>query len=232
MGLATLIFMAMIMNDALALIRLQAWLSPAFPTGAFAYSHGLEMAIADGLIDDGSEFQQWLEALLSHGPGWNDAVMLAESWRLANSGGDIFEVAELAAANCTSQGRYLETTAQGAAFVKAAGAWQAVREFEVPETCPLPVAVGAVSGIHDVALASALSAFLHAYISNLIQAALRLMPLGQQQGVALISELEKTVISTAERTAKSTLDDLGSASMMADIAGQRHETLSPRIFRS
>ncbi|MFJ5369790.1 urease accessory protein UreF, partial [Bosea sp. CER48] len=52
------------MTDTLALARLMTWLSPAFPVGAFAYSHGLERAIHDGLIRSRSDLIEWLETLL------------------------------------------------------------------------------------------------------------------------------------------------------------------------
>ena len=62
--------------------------------------------------------------------------------------------------------------------------------------------------------------------------ALRLVPLGQTEGVRTLAAVEAIVLETAARAACSTLDDLGSAALMSDIAAMRHETLQPRLFLS
>src|SRR3569832_399143 len=106
-----------------ALLRLMAWLSPAFPVGGFAYSHGLERAVHDGLIADRKDLAGWLEPLVELGSGWNDAVLFAESWRRGRDGGALNEVAALAEALAGSQERHTETMLQGTAFLQAASAW-------------------------------------------------------------------------------------------------------------
>ena len=210
--------------DVLAAVRLQTWLSPAFPTGAFAFSGGLEAAAHDGLVErDG--LRPWLVDLVEHGPAWNDAVLLAEAWRAP----DPAPAAKLALALAASRGRSEETVAQGRAFRDAAAAWG---PLALPDPCPLPVAVGAVARRHAVPLHSTLAAFLHAFASNAVQAALRLLPLGQGRATALLASLEDAIVATARRAVGSTLDDLGSATVLADIAAMRHETLPSRIFRT
>ena len=57
-------------------LRLLQWLSPAFPIGAFAYSQGLEAAIAIGDVRDAKTLEGWISAVLSHGSGRLDAVFL------------------------------------------------------------------------------------------------------------------------------------------------------------
>lgn len=219
-----------IMTDLQSFARLQAWLSPAFPTGAFSYSHGLEQAIDDGLIKDGSELLSWFSNLLQRGAGWNDAVLLSQAWRNADNENAFWEVAELAEAMSISKERHLETMAQGSAFLKAAKAWG--YEDKLPPACALPVAVGFVSALHKTDLQMTIIAYLHAYISNQIQAALRLMPLGQQGGVEVLAGVEPIVLDVARNAEAAGLDDLGSAAFIADIASMEHETLNSRIFRS
>jgi len=218
------------MTDLQSLIRLQTWLSPAFPTGAFSYSHGLEQAIADKHVHDQTSLIAWLSSLLEHGAGWSDAIVLSESWRVSKSKDDLFAVAELSEAMSISKERHLETVAQGSAFLKAASVWRPIANL--PEECTLPVAVGAVAAHNTIALPQTLTAFLHAYVSNQIQAALRLMKLGQQGGVEVLATLEPLIINTAERAEQSSLDDLGSSTFMADICTMQHEKLETRIFRS
>lgn len=217
--------------ETVALARLMTWLSPAFPVGAFAYSHGLERAIHDGLIHDRASLREWLETLLERGSAWNDAVLLAEAWRKSSAGEGIAEVAELAEAMSGSRERHMETTLQGGAFLDAMTAWSG----ETPGgegPVAYPVAVGSAAARHGVALADTLTAYLHAFVSNLIQACVRLVPLGQRDGVATLAELEPVVLRTARRAASSTLDDIGSCTIRADILSMNHETQYSRVFRS
>jgi len=205
-----------------------SWLSPAFPVGAFAYSHGIEHAIHDGLIHDRTTLADWLRDLLASGSAWNDVVLLAESWREASTGGDGSEVAELTVAMATTRERHMETTLQGAAFSEAAAAWGSNSDIPLP----YPVAVGVTAAQQGVALEPALTAYLHAFASNLIQAAVRLVPLGQRDGVAVLAGLESDILEIAARAAKSTLEDLGSAAFRSDIMSMQHETQYSRVFRS
>lgn len=229
-----------------ALLRLMTWLSPAFPVGAFAYSHGLERAIHDGVIADRENLVAWISDLVQRGSGWNDAVLLAEAWR--NAGGD--PVAELAEALAGSRERHMETTLQGEAFLNAIESWAVsrstfasatsaspdaelqVRPSQDSARASYPVAVGQIAAINRIDLESTLAAYLHAFTSNLIQASMRLVPLGQRDGVAAIAALEPVILETARRAALSTLDDLGSATFMSEISAMRHEVQYSRVFRS
>jgi urease accessory protein len=230
------------------LLRLMTWLSPAFPVGAFSYSHGIERAIEEGLIGDRPTLVAWLRELVDRGSAWNDAVLLAESWRQAKSG-DVEMVAELAEAMAGSKERHMETMLQGEAFLKALSAWageedgtQARHPSSPPGNgewlnvvlagMPYPVAVGGAAARHGIALEPALIAYLHAFVSNIVQATVRLVPLGQSDGVAALAELEEIVLTAAGRAAASALDDLGSAAFMSEIMSMRHETQYSRVFRS
>lgn len=224
-----------IMTEALAnreLIRLLSWMSPSFPVGAFAYSNGLEGAVHQGRVSNAKELEDWLTDLLAFGAAWNDAVLFCQSWRRARDGDDLDGMADLGEALASSAGRHLETMTQGAAFLEAASAWPHPVGERLPHACPLPVAVGAMCGAHDVPLAAALSAYLHAFVSNLVQAGLRLMEFGQNDAVRLLALLEPQIERTAERAARSSLDDLGGPTMLAEIAAMKHETQYSRLFRS
>jgi urease accessory protein len=109
---------------------LMIWLSPAFPVGAFAFSHGLEKAVEDGLIRDAAGLAGWIADLTRCGSLHNDLVVLAAAWR-ANRIGDeagLTQVADLALALQPSAERYLETVTQGNAFREAIrAAWPAPR---------------------------------------------------------------------------------------------------------
>lgn len=220
------------MAPDMTLLRLFAWASPAFPTGAFAYSNGLERAIYDRQVADHGSLQAWLKDLLTIGSAWNDAILFTESWRHNGDRDGLQETAALAEALAGSAERRLETMRQGSAFLEAARAWPNPVCDRLPADCPLPVAAGAVAGAHGAALRPALAVYLQAFVSNQIQAALRLMPLGQQGGVEILAAMEPVVGEVAHRAAESTLDDLGGAAIGAEIAAMKHETQSSRLFRS
>ncbi|ESY01425.1 urease accessory protein UreF [Mesorhizobium sp. LNJC405B00] len=218
--------------SGIALLRLMAWLSPAFPVGGFAYSHGLERAVQDGLVADTASLAFWLETLVEMGSGWNDAVLFTEAWRRARDCGDLHEIADLAEALAGSRERHTETMLQGAAFLKAAAAWANPVLGRLPAECAYCVAVGAVAGGNGIALQDAMSAFLQAFFSNLVQAAIRLGIVGQTDAMALLAGFEPLALSTAARAAGSTLDDLGGCAFISDIMAMKHETQYSRLFRS
>lgn len=211
------------------LIRLLAWLSPAFPTGAYAYSHGLEWAVESGDIADGETLRVWLADVLAHGSGRNDAILLRHAHR-ANADGDaLAEIADLAAAVAPSRERRAETLNQGAAFVAAAAAWHPP---ELPPRVAYPVAVGAMAGRHGIVEDTATAAYLQAFATNLISAAVRLVPLGQSAGLHVLAALEPVILQVSAATRAATLDDLGGCTFRSDLAAMLHETQYTRLFRS
>lgn len=215
-----------------ALLRLMAWMSPAFPVGGFSYSGGLEKAVEDGRVRDAAGLSGWVETLLRHGGLWNDAVFLAHAWRSSQDAAALSETVDLGRALAGSAERYRETVLLGDAFVSAAGAWpHAVLEL-LPQEAPYPVAIGAVAAGHGVPLRETLAAFLHAGISQIVSAGIRLGVAGQKDGVAILAASEVVIAEVAARAVQSTLEDLGSATIIADTAAMRHETQGTRLFRS
>jgi urease accessory protein len=214
-----------------AQLRLMAFLSPAFPVGGFSYSHGLERAAHDDMLHDAEALREWLSDLIAFGSGWNDAVLFAEAHRRAGSG-DLHELAELAEALAGSEERHRETMLQGAAFIAAARAWPHPVLERLPADCAYCVAAGAILGAHGVALETALAAWLQAFSMNLVQAGIRLGVTGQQGAMAIVAALEPVILDTARRAETSTLDDLGSATILSDIVAMKHETQASRLFRS
>jgi len=229
-------------SDALSsgdLYRLMAWLSPAYPVGAFSYSSGIEWAVEAGDIRDAQTLRQWLAAMLGGGAGFCDAVFFVHAHRAVATDDDtaLRAVAELAAAFVPSKERLLETTAQGGAFMEATrAAWPcaALDRLNAAWQGPLalPVAVGVACAGHGIAAAPALHAFLHALTANWISAGVRLIPLGQTDGQRLLAALESDIAATAGRALTTPLDEAGSSTFRADIAGMRHETQYTRLFRS
>jgi urease accessory protein len=225
-------------SDAAALYRLMAWLSPAYPVGAFAYSSGIEWAVEAGDITNAMTLQRWLTATIGHGGGFCDAAILVHAYRATDNGEQLLkDVAELAATLAPSKERYLETTAQGRAFIDATlAAWPCASLSRLMATWdgPLayPVAVGMAAAGHAVPLEDALTAFLHAVAANLVSAGVRLVPLGQTDGQRVLASLEPVIATTARRALNTALADIGGATFRADIASMRHERQYTRLFRS
>lgn len=222
-----------------ALYRLQAWLSPGYPVGAFSFSSGLEWAIEAGDIVDAPTLQRWIAVILAEGGGFCDAVFFVHTHRAIEQRDDtaLAAVAELARAFAPSKERHLETTVQGNAFLTATrAAWPcaALDRFVAvaPGPCAYPVVVAAAAAGHGIPLAPALAAYLHALAANLISAGVRLIPLGQTDGQRMLAALEPLVAATAERALATPLDEVGSSAFRADLASLRHETQYTRLFRS
>lgn len=216
------------LGEGVWLLRLLTWLSPAFPVGAFGYSHGLERAIHDGLVADAATLEDWIDLLLTHGGAWNDAVLFNAA--LLAPPDALAGIAELAEALAPTQERHAETTHQGAAFLKALKAWPDARPALTG--APYPVAVGAACALAGIEALPGLTAYLHAFAAAQVSVALRAIPLGQTDGVAVLARLEPVILATAARAAGSTLEDLGSAAFAGDIASARHETQPVRLFLS
>jgi urease accessory protein len=226
----------------LALLRLQSWLSPAFPTGAYSYSHALEWAVEAGHVYDRKSLVDWLEADLCYGSGRNEAIFFSEAWRYAidDNSERLFEIAELAAAFRGTSEFALESSQQGAACLATLRrVWphrvldrlaDMLREAHVQPA--LAVVLGACSAIQGIPASVALPAFLQAYFANLVTAGVRLIPLGQTEGQLAIAELEDAVLATSAQAKLATTADLGSAAFMVDLASMAHETQYTRLFRS
>jgi urease accessory protein len=215
--------------DYAALLCLLAWLSPGFPTGAFACSHGLEWAVESGDIANETDLQTWLEDVLSHGAGRTDAILLRHAHRAAHDPAALAALAELARAAAPARERRNETTDLGTAFAAAAAPWSPP---PLPAAPPYPIALGALAGAHGINEDATVAAGVQAFAANLISAAVRLVPLGQSAGLRVLAALEPTIRHVTDATRAATPDDIGASAFRSDLAAMRHETQYTRLFRT
>jgi urease accessory protein len=220
-------------------LPLMVWLSPSFPVGAFAYSHGLEWAFECGDLHDAATLRDWLEALVALGSLRNDLILFACAVRAIDAGDDaeLAEIAELALALANSTERRLETVTQGNAFVAALrAAWpcEAIERLKRvwPGDVAYPLAVAAASAGHGLPLAASLEAYGLAFVANLVSASVRLGIVGQTDGQKLTAALVPAVQAAASEAAPAILEDLGGCAFRSDLASLRHETQYSRLFRS
>ena len=222
------------------LYRLLAWLSPAYPIGAFSYSHGVETAVEEGFITDRVSLVGWLQTVLTDGTGRVDGALFAAAWRAADAKDwKTFDaIAERAAAWRGTSEMALESRQQGGSFLSITkNAWKHpdldAAHARLAGEIALPVAVALASAVHGIALEMALSGYLHAFTANLISAALRTVPLGQSDGQLALAALEAYVNQTARAAmAVQSLDEVGTATPLLDWCSLKHETQYTRLFRS
>ncbi len=213
------------MPTSLQLMTLAQWLSPAFPVGAFAYAHGLEWAVEAGGVTDGISFERWLRDVLEFGAGASDAILLTTAYREDQS---LAELDALALALSPSAERRLETEQLGTAFARtAAGVWGHDIDAKA-----YPIVVGAAARAEALPLDAVLPMYLHAFAANLTSAAIRLVPLGQTEGQAILARATDLCASPAKTATAQSINDLGTFSFLADIASMKHETQYSRLFRS
>lgn len=209
------------------ILTLTQWFSPAFPIGAFAYSHGLETAIKSGQITTSGALHGWLADILEHGSGRNDCILLRAAYRCEDEAA-LNKVNDAACAFSASAERLKETALQGAAFIRTT---DAIWGGETPD-CTNPVAVGYAARRLGLPVGLTASMYLQAFASNLASAAVRLVPLGQTEGQATLVALAPLCLKIAEDTEAADIDDLHGTAFLSDIAAMRHETMEHRIFRS
>lgn len=220
------------MTDTAALQRLLTWLSPAFPVGAFAWSQGLETAIADGRVKIAADLKDWIGGSLAHGGLKTDAIILAHAHRATTDAAPLQDLADLSFALIAASERQMETALTGEAFAIAARAWPSDVFARLPQPCPYPVAVGAIAGAQGIGLTETLIGYLTTAVHSQVSVAVRLVPLGQTAGLQVMAGLEAAIATLADTAANATLDDIGGIAYAADIAQMRHETIGIRVFRS
>jgi urease accessory protein len=218
-------------DELLRLIRLLTWLSPAFPTGGFAYSHGLEWGVEAGHVTDEATLRDWVADMLCHGGGRSDAILLCHAY--GASPDDLPALCALGVALGFGRERRLETCAQGAAFVQAGAVWGGPRLTVLADApVPYPVAVAALAADHGIEADLACAAYLQAFAGSLVSAGVRLIPIGQTAGLRVVSLLQPVIAELVEETRHAELDDIGGACFRSDIAALRHETQNTRLFRT
>ena len=230
------------MSTDAALYRLLAWLSPAYPVGAYSYSHGLEWAVEAGLVRDRAGLEAWLATVLRHGGGWQDAVLLAHAHRARDAAATM-----PAGASCARSPR------PG----RRPPSWRwrpapRARPSPPPASPPgpirggrlaglladgpgltYPLAVGAVAAVPRRALAAG-PAGLPAGLRR--QPGLRRRPPGpprpDRRPAAPWPRSSPWSPRRRPLAADCPLDELGTATLMVDLCSMRHETQYTRLFRS
>jgi urease accessory protein len=215
-------------------LALFVWLSPAFPVGAYAYSHGIEWAVEAGDIRDGASLAAWLDDLADYGAPRLDVALFIAAHRAAHDPDALCEVNEFAVALAGARERRLETTAQGTAFLAAArAAWPCAALQNLGDgPVAYPIAVAAAAAGHGVALEDAAPAFALSLFGNLVSAAARLGVIGQTEAQKIVAALTPKLAAMAAQALHTELSAMGACAFRSDIAAMKHETQYSRLFRA
>jgi urease accessory protein len=225
------------MTNAAQIGQLMQWLSPAYPVGSFAYSHGLERAVHDGWVRDGVSLQPWLEDILTDGAGFSDAYLLFSAAN-APDAQNLRDIDTLAQSLSPSKERLAETRDQGRAFSLMTQTLESIAPpvsdapFSRYRPQSYPVALGAAVRAYNLPAHLAACLYLQNFASNLIGAAQRLNLLGQSQGQRILSQLIPLCQNAATAAKETDPGDLSNQTYLSDITAMRHETQSTRIFRT
>jgi urease accessory protein len=222
--------------NGVALTRLLQLVSPALPIGAFAYSQGLEQAVASGWVTDEASAAQWLLGLLQHAMTTLDLPVLErliDAWRMDNRVRVDAWSAWLAACRSTRETR-AEERQLGGALARALAAI-GVREAEGWETCAhvTQAAMFALAAARfAIPTAAAMAGYAFAWAEATTSAAVRLVPLGQSAGQRLLAAAGDEIPEAVERARDLADDELAATAPGQAIASALHEALYSRLFRS
>lgn len=222
------------------------WLaSPALPVGAFSYSEGLETAIDDGVVHDETSAGEWLANQLALVMARSELPVMAAAFAAAQGNDEarlralnhwVRETREAAEplAQTQQMGRSL------VAWIESLQAGTAQGQRTPCPTLPLlrtlhpaptwPVVLGCAAAWRGAPLNDSLTAAAFGWAENMVQAAVRAVPLGQSAGQRLLALLVERIPAAVE-FALAADEPIAFAPRLA-IASARHEVQYSRLFRS
>ncbi|BBD61210.1 urease accessory protein UreF [Nostoc sp. HK-01] len=211
--------------------------SPALPVGAYGYSEGLETLVEDGIIANQETLQHWLTSELRYGAiRLEAAVMLraAESAKIGNLETLCYWNRWLSAARETQELRN-SSWQMGRSLAQLIGKLQPEllpTINSLGNRCNYAIAFGIAVAHWQINVNAALLAYLHSWASNLITAGVKLIPLGQTAGQALLLDLQPLISATVQEILVLKDDELSCCSWGLSLASMQHEIQYTRLFRS
>ena len=228
--------------DTDALLSLLQFSDGLFPAGGYAHSFGLETYVQSGAVTDAAGVESFLRAYLENSAAPTDAVAAISAARAA-AADDLAACLELDAAleamKCAAELRDAsrQMGRQTLRIAAALGGNAVVDEFFAAVTNGRTpghhaVAFGVIASAQGWDARATASALLYAASSQLVGAALRLMPLGQLAGQRILWNLRPVIARLAAGAESSARDEIWSFVPAIEIAAMQHEQLSARLFRS
>ena len=216
------------------------WLaSPALPVGGFSYSEGLEAAVEAGRVTTEAQTATWLLDQLHLGLARSELAVASQAFK-AWQRGDRDTITELNAwvitTRETSEMR-LQTEQMGRSLVE----WLKNRSVADPRVAELAALKPAPTWPVGFALAAAqtgapwresLLSLAFSWAENMVQAALKAVPLGQSAGQRVLSQLSAAIPDAALHAMRLMDSERQAFTPMLAILSSQHETQYSRLFRS
>lgn len=218
------------------------WLaSPALPVGGFSYSEGLEAAVDAELVHDEASAANWLADQLKLSLARSDLAVAAQAipaWR-ADDLARIRALNEWVLATRETQEFRLQTEQMGRslqAWAQSLGALggDVLQRLQAADLQPpaYPVAMACAAAASDAALADSLAGFAFGWAENMVQAAIKSVPLGQSAGQRMLARLVADIPEAVAHAISLGDDDRQAFTPLLAILSARHETQYSRLFRS
>lgn len=223
-------------SDDSALLQLIWLASPALPVGGFSYSEGLEGAVDASLVTDEASAARWLVDQLHLTLSRSDLAVVAQAvvaWRA----GDTERVQALNTwiLNTRETREMRQQTEQmGRSFIE----WLKSVHPDVAATAiPLghltyPVAFARAASTGTAPIRTIALAFAFGWAENMMQAAIKSVPLGQSAGQRILARLAHEIPQAVDHALTRVDDSRQSFSPMLAILSSRHEHQYSRLFRS
>jgi urease accessory protein len=222
------------------LLQLMWLASPALPVGGFSYSEALEAAVDDGRVTGEASAADWLANQMTLAPARTDLPVIAQAhaaWQRHDLG-RVTALNDFVSRTRETRELRLQSEQMGRSLVEwlrnqADGDDARLAHLAALAPSPTwPVAFALATARADASAAQALHAALFGWAENMVQAALKAVPLGQLAGQRILQALVAKMPALIERAIAMSDDDMQSFSPMLGIASARHETQYSRLFRS
>lgn len=220
-----------------SLLHLMQLVSPALPVGAYSYSEGLETLVQSGNLSDAEGLQRWLVQELRYGAVRLEAAVMVRVYQAAiapNLSNLSYWNQWLSALRETEELRQ-QSWQMGRSLSRLLLELQPSLEDLLQacgEPCNFAVAFAIASHSWQIACKTMILGYLHSWVTNLVNAGIRLIPLGQTAGQRLLLELYAEIETATSTILEMKDEDFGSCSWGVAIASMNHETLYSRLFRS
>jgi urease accessory protein len=221
-----------------ALIQLIWLASPALPIGGFSYSEGLEAAIDRGLVYDEHTASEWLIDQLHLTQSRGDMSVLGEmitAWQTLDHT-RLQTLSQWVHATRESAELRLQTEQMGRSMLE----WLRNQEAMDDDTLALcnrwvptyPLMLALALSRTGATLEQCLQAYAFGWAENMVQAAIKSVPLGQNSGQRILTQLAQHIASAVGHALQMTDDTRQAFSPMLAILSAQHETQYSRLFRS
>jgi urease accessory protein len=221
-------------------VRLLQISDSALPISGYTHSWGLEAAIARGLVHDAESLEQWAGQWLRTSLGPLEGVLVASSFRAAQTGApeELRELNQLADVSILPGTIRRASREMGEQLIELAATWswcaRGLAPFQQAQKTGWhhSVAYGLLGHLAKGDLAGVLLAYLHQAVLGVIGAGVRAIPVGHTHGQQVLAYMHGVIHETAEAVSRQTLETAGAGCPYYEVLCDEQTRLYARMFRS